>query len=209
MAKNEQEVRLRGTDILGKKVLILGETGSGKTKLAAKLFKELTMLLDPEQITVIDLAPQRVGKIGGKITDYVNVGGKANYLSPETAYTPRLSGKSPDQVLHLARLNRERMEPLLNRFIQDPTEALVINDITLYLHLGKLETVLKCVRLANTFLGTAYYGSKLAEDLGTGISVKEKQRTDKLAASMDLTVKIDDQETNNRRQLRGSRERAS
>jgi hypothetical protein len=190
LEKNKNKSQLKGKEILGKKVLILGEAGSGKTKLAAKLLQELMMLVNPEEITVIDLAPQRVGEIGGKLTDYVNVNSRVRYLSPENVYTPRLSGASPKQVMHYAELNRKNMEPLLNRFIQNVTEVLVLNDVTLYLHSGKLETVLKCVRLANTFLATAYYGSKLAEDLGTGISSKERQLTDKLAAFMDLTVKI-------------------
>ena len=190
MEKNKKKAQLKGREILGKEVLILGEAGSGKTKLAAELLRELMVLVNPEEITVIDLAPQRVGEIGGKLTDYVKMNSRVRYLSPKNVYTPRLAGASLKQVLHYAELNRKNMEPLLNRFIRNVTEVLVLNDVTLYLHLGKLETVLRCVRLANTFLTTAYYGSKLAEDLGTGISSKEKQLTDKLAASMDLTVKI-------------------
>jgi len=190
LEKNKNKAQLKGKEILGKKVLILGEAGSGKTKLAAQLLQELMMMVNPEEITVIDLAPQRVGEIGGKLTEYVNVNSRVRYLSPKNVCTPRLAGASPKQVLHYAELNRKNMEPLLNRFIRNVTEVLVLNDVTLYLHSGKLETVLKCVRLANTFLATAYYGSKLAEDLGTGISSKEKQLTDKLATSMDLTLKI-------------------
>jgi len=190
LEKNKNKAQLKGKEILGKKVLILGEAGSGKTRVAAQLLRELMMLVNPEEITVIDLAPQRVGEIGGKLTDYVNVIGGVKYLSPENVYTPRLAGTSPKQVLHYAELNRKNMEPLLNRFIRNVTEVLVLNDVTLYLHSGKLETVLKCLRLANTLLATAYYGSKLAEDLGIGISSKERQLTDKLAAHMDLTLKI-------------------
>ena len=190
MEKNKKKMQLKGGEILGKKVLLLGEAGSGKTKLAAQLLRELMVLVNPEEITVIDLAPQRVGEIGGKLTDYVNVNSRVRYLSPENVYTPRLAGASPKQVLHYVELNRKNMEPLLRRFIRNVTEVLVLNDVTLYLHSGKLETVLRCVRLANAFLTTAYYGSKLAEDLGTGISSKERQLTDKLAASMDLTLKI-------------------
>jgi hypothetical protein len=190
LEKNKKKMQLKGKEILGKKVLILGEAGSGKTKLAAQLLRELMMLVNPEEITVIDLAPQRVGEIGGKLTEHVKINSRVRYFSPENVYTPRLAGASPKQVLHYAELNRKNMKPLLNRFIRNVTEVLVLNDVTLYLHSGKLETVLKCVRLANTLLATAYYGSKLAEDLGTGISSKEKQLTDKLATSMDLTLKI-------------------
>jgi GTPase SAR1 family protein len=190
LVKNSKKLKLEATDILGRKVLIIGESGSGKTKLVARLFKELMLLMDPERITVVDLAPRRVGRIGGKITDYAEAGSKAKYLSPGIVYTPRLAGESREQVLHLARLNRKNMESLLNQFIQSPTEALIVNDITLYLHLGKLEKVLDCVRLAHTFLATAYYGSKLANDFGAGISSNEERQTDRLATFMDLTVKI-------------------
>jgi hypothetical protein len=199
LGRNEQETPLKGIDVLGKKVLILGEAGSGKTRLVAKLFQELIALISPEEITVIDLAPRRAGAIGGKLTDYVDVSSVVRYLSPKNVYTPRLSGQSPEQVLHYAQLNRENMEPLLNTFIQNPTKVLIMNDVTLYLHLGKLETVLGCVRLANTFLVTAYYGSKLANDLGMGISAKEKQLTDNLARFVDLTIRIDHLEANNAR----------
>jgi len=189
--KSEQKIRLRGRDVIDKKVLILGEAGSGKTMLAAKLLQELVTLVNPEKITVIDLAPERVGEIGGKLTDYVKLIGRANYLSPKNVYTPRLAATSSEQVLRFAELNRKTMEPLFNEFIRNPTQILITNDVTLYLHSGELEPVLKCVRLARTFLGTAYYGLKLAEDLGTGISSRERQLTDKLAIFMDLVVKID------------------
>lgn len=189
--KNEQKMRLKGKDVLGKRVLIIGEAGSGKTKLAAKLLQELMTLVDPEKITVVDLAPQRTGEIGGKLTDYANLNSRVEYLSPKNVYTPRLAATSPEQVLRYAESNRKIMEPLLNDFIQNPTEVLVINDITLYLHAGELKTILRSVRLVKTFLATAYYGSKLAEDLGTGISTRERRLTDKLATFMDLVVKID------------------
>ena len=191
MGKYRTKAQLKCKDILGKKALILGEVGSGKTRLAAQLLQELMMLVKPERITVIDLAPQRIGEIGGKLTEYVKINSRIRYLSPKNVFTPRLTGTSPEQILHYAELNRKSMEPLLNRFIQNATEVLVLNDTTLHLHSGKLETVLKCAALARTFLTTAYYGSKLARDLGTGISSRERQLTDKLASFMDLSVRLD------------------
>ena len=95
--KNRGSV-LKGREILGKKVLILGEAGSGKTKLAARLLKALMKLVGSEKITVIDLAPQRTGGIGGKITDYVSLTDEIRYLSPEKVYMPRLTGASPKPV---------------------------------------------------------------------------------------------------------------
>jgi len=190
LGKNKQKAQLKGKEILGKKVLILGETGAGKTRLAAKLLREIMTLVNSEKITVIDFAPQKAGEIGGKITDCLSMLSEIKYFSPKNVYTPRLAGKSPEQVLRFAELNRKNMEPLLRKFIRNATDVIVLNDVTLYLHSGELETVLKCVELAKTFLATAYYGSKLANDLGTGISSRERELTDELASFMDLVVKI-------------------
>lgn len=186
MVKNKQKIRAK--DILGKRTLILGEASSGKTKLAAKLLRELINIVDPRKIAVIDLAPEKIGDLGGRLTDYVNLTVEIKYLAPEKVYMPRLTGTSPEEILHYAELNRKKMEPLLNGFIQNPTETLIINDITLYLHLGELKTVLECARLARTFLATAYHGSRLADDLGTGITSRERQLTEELAILMDLVV---------------------
>jgi hypothetical protein len=190
LAKAKNRVQLKSREILGKKVLILGEAGSGKTRMAAELLRELMMLVSPEKITVIDFAPQKVGEIGGKVTNYVSLARGVTMFSPPKVYTPRLSGNSPEQVLRYAELNRKNMEPLLDRFIQNATEVLVLNDVTLYLHSGKLETVLRCIELTNTSLATAYYGSRLAEDLGTGISSRERELTEKLVASIDMAIRI-------------------
>jgi len=191
LARHDQKIPLKGRDILGKKALVLGEAGAGKTALAARLLQELMTLVRPERITVIDLAPERTGEVGGKLRDYVNLADGVKYLSPKNVYTPRAAGKSPEQVLRYAELNRKNMEPLLDWFTKNATKVLVLNDLTLYLHLGKLEKIVKCTRLAETFLATAYYGSRLAEDLGTGISSTEKQMVDKLSVLMDLIIKID------------------
>lgn len=188
MEKGKREIT--GGEVLGKKVLILGEAGSGKTRLACRLIQELITIMNPKEVTVIDLAPPRKGIVGGKISDYVNLKGEIRYLSPKKVYTPRLAGKSHEEVLRYADLNRESMEPLFKEFIKKPSKVLVVNDVTLYFHMGDLETVLKCIRLTETFLATAYYGVKLTEDLGTGVSAREKLLTEKLVKHMDLVIQI-------------------
>ena len=193
MAKNK-EVRLKGKGIIGKRTLILGEAGSGKTKLTARLLEELMAFSNPKEITVIDMAPQRMGNIGGKISDYLHPVNKVRYLSPKNVHTPRLTGTSREQTLKYAELNRELIEPLISDFVRKTTKILIINDVTLYLHAGELKTVLKCAKLAETFLATAYYGSKLAEDRGAGISIRERQLIEKLATHMDQVIKINQEQ---------------
>lgn len=190
MAKNDNRVQIKSNEVLGKKLLIWGETGAGKTKLLAEILQELIWQVDPEEITVIDLAPQRTGEIGGKLTDYLTIDSRVRYLSPEKVYTPRLVSTSPEHVLRYAELNKKSMKPLLDQFVRKTTSVLMLNDITLYLHLGELQTVLECVRLADTFSATAYHGSTFDKDFGTGISSRERQLTEELAAFMDSIVRI-------------------
>jgi hypothetical protein len=190
LVKNRQEFKLETSDVLGKKTLILGESGSGKTRAAAKVAEELMSIERPDRITIIDFAPKRARNTGGKLADYVTVTDGVKYLAPKEVYTPRLTGTSREQILQLAKLNKKVMEPLLNQFVEKATKVLIMNDITLYLHVGRLQEVLRCVRLSETFLGTAYYGSSLAKDLGAGISRREKRLTDELAAFMDRVVRI-------------------
>ncbi|MBS7656439.1 MAG: DUF87 domain-containing protein [Candidatus Bathyarchaeia archaeon] len=189
MIKNNLETKLRLSEVLGKKVLILGEAGSGKTKMVAQILQELRAVVKPEEITVIDMAPERVRGLGGKITDYLDTVNNFRYLSPKKVYTPRISGASTEEVMQLAILNRRAVEPLIKEYIQSPTNVLIMNDVTIYLQLGNLETVLKCVRLARTFLATAYYGKKLAEDFGSGISAREKMLVEEMVSFMDLVVR--------------------
>jgi len=186
----KNEVQLRAREILHKRVLVLGEVGSGKTRLAARLLEEMMTFVSSEKITVIDMAPERVGEIGGKITDYADLAERVRYLSPKIVYTPRVTGTTREQVLHYAERNRKNIELLLNEYIQNATEILILNDVTLYLHSGELKIILKCIRLSSTFLATAYHGSKLAKDLGSGITLREKRLTKKLASSMDKVIEI-------------------
>jgi len=191
LAKNQGKVQLRGKDIVGKRVLLLGEAGSGKTALAARVLEELMRLFAPEEITVIDMAPRRIGEVGGRLSDITDSTKKVKYLTPKRVYAPRFMGTSREQVLKFAELNRRAIEPLFNIFVRRPTRILVLNDVTLYLHAGELKTVLKSMRLAKTFLATAYRGSKLAEDRGSGISNREEQSVKRLSAQVDQIVEID------------------
>ncbi|KPV61586.1 MAG: hypothetical protein AOA65_2403 [Candidatus Bathyarchaeota archaeon BA1] len=192
MAKNSRRVRLKVKDIVGRKVLVLGEASSGKTRLIARLLDQLTSLAEPCEITIIDMAPQRIGDIGGKLSDYTSSVNKVRNLSPRKVYAPRLTGTSREQVLEYAELNRKAIEPLLSQFIQKPTKFLIINDITLYLHSGDLEKILHCLTLAQTFLASGYHGRKLAEDRGAGISLRETQLIEMLAKRMDKIIRFEE-----------------
>jgi len=179
----------KADEILGKKVLIAGEAGSGKTRLASRLLTGLLDIVDPREVTIIDMAPERRQEIGGRIMDYLDVDERVLHLSPARVYTPRLTGFTPRHLLHYAEQNRRMIEPLLERFAKNPSRLLILNDLSIYLHAGKLERILTCVRSADTFLGTAYCGSRLCKDLGSGISQRERKLVEELATFMDIVIR--------------------
>ena len=190
MAKSKRKNQLKPRETIGKKVLILGEVGSGKTSLTAKTVQKLMLFIELKEITVIDMAPEAIGEIGGKLSKYLSLNNELRYLSPAKVYAPRTMGITNKQVAEYAKRNKNAIEPLLDEFLKKPTKVLIINDITIYLHLGKLEKILSCIRSTETFLANAYYGVRLKEDYGAGISTREKQMVDKLAAYMDHVVKL-------------------
>jgi len=173
------------------KVLILGETGTGKTLLTAKLAAIAASKLGWENTTIIDMAPIGIPGIGGRITRFLKAR-KARILTPQKVYAPRLMGRSPSEVRMLAEANRRLIEPLLHCFLERPTLLLVVNDASIYLHAGDPSLLEKCVKKAEFFIGNAYSGSSLSEDKGAGITIRERLLVKRLAIYMDHIIYTSD-----------------
>lgn len=181
-------MRLKLDDVLGKKVLIVGEAGTGKTILLVRLLEEANVRGLSNEMTLIDLAPKRIGEFGGRVTDYLHQLGNTRLLVPAKVFAPRLSGKTREEVLLLAEKNREVIEPLLKELINKPTRMLFINDLTIYLHAGEPELLEKCIEVSETFVGTAYYGTKLQDDKGSGITFRERMLTERMMKKVDDVI---------------------
>ena len=179
-------------EFLGKKVLIVGDVGRGKTKFTRQLLIEALKMGYGSQITVIDMAPKQVSfkglPIGGKIMKADEF--KVRYLNCEDVKTPRLSARSPDELLELAEHNRKVLERLLKRFIASPTRILFINDVSLYLQMGKFDLLWSALEKADTAIINGYYGEKLQDDLGTGLSERERRLVEKLEAKVDVLIRL-------------------
>jgi len=171
--------------LLGKRTLIVGDVGSGKTRYTAKILKSL--LLSREEVTVIDMGPEKRG-VGLSLTRYVDIPSWVRYLRPKSLRAPRLEGRDANEVLRLAKYNSEVIRPFLLRYLEEPTPILVINDLSIYLQAGPIEDILDCIRASSTFLGNAYYGSSLAEDKGSEISDRERVLVEEFMREMDYVV---------------------
>lgn len=182
--------RITLQEIVGKKAIIIGEVGSGKTRLTAELLEEMTRRFDPRNITVIDMAPSNIPEIGGTLNQYTAVTKEVRYLNPKGIRAPRFEGTNKAEVLSLAHANMLAIEPLINDYILDPSSFLVINDLSMYLQAGRISKIMTCMRKAETFVSNAYYGTKLSDDKGSGISLKEKRLVDVLIGKSQVIVRL-------------------
>lgn len=177
--------------VKGKKTLIRGEVGKGKTCLLSRLLTEAVEAEEAGSITVIDMAPKEIS-VGGR-----RVGGKLattalaviRHFAPEQVVAPRLKGTTSEEVVQLANQNANTIEPYLAQYIASPTPVLFANDLTIYLHRGKVELLREAITLAKTFVGTAYWGD-FFDDKGSGINAKERLLLGQLMNLFDLVVDL-------------------
>ena len=181
-------------DVVGKKMLITGDVGVGKTKLTVALLEEAIALGLSAKITIIDMAPATVyiegRKIGGKLVEFFEKLRAIRYLTPQRVETPRLSAKSTRELLHLIDLNEKRIRPLLKKFVETPTSILFVNDISIYLQSGFDEPILSVMRSSDTFVANGYYGSTLQSDFETDVSSTERRLMKKLADTVDFAINL-------------------
>ncbi|MEM4342456.1 MAG: hypothetical protein QXF97_07920 [Candidatus Caldarchaeum sp.] len=176
-------------ELLGKRTLIIGEAGSGKTSLLAQILHSLLTKLGPCSITVIDLAPPRIMDVGGPLTDHMKVDG-LHYKRPPNVYAPRLMACNAEELKKYVHSNLETAKRLFNEFIQNPTPVLAVNDVTIFLHGADAAELLAYVEKASTFIATAYYGAKLSEDFGTGLSASERRKVEELTKHVDIVINL-------------------
>ncbi len=166
------------------RILILGETGVGKTRLTGKIARALARASSPELITVIDLAP-----------DYMGVGkpleapAGARILRPKGLKAPRLQSRGDCSLAwRLAEENAVLTTQALRGFISRPTPILVINDMSIHLHAGDPSIVLDAFTEAAVVVANSYYGEKLRDECG--IWERERRLIEEIMGVVDLVWRI-------------------
>jgi hypothetical protein len=179
---------------LGRKVLILGDVGTGKTKMTADLLSEAIETGYAPEITIIDMAPATMTvqgrRIGGRLSEAVTMPKMLRYLSPAKVETPRLSAAGADHLFALAKANHDAIVPPLRQFLAEPSPILFVNDVSIYFQSGSPDILFEAVEKAETFVANGYYGQYLAADYGTGVSRRERELMDLLAAKMDEVINL-------------------
>lgn len=178
----------------GKKVLIKGDVGSGKTALTARLLRQAVRQTPHGTITVIDMAPDRHVESGDSVGGTLLESNKpllgVTFLRPEKVWAPRLEGRTKQETLRLALANARALGRLLERYLKASTSVLFVNDLTLYLHAGSMAKLLGAIRAAGTFVGNAYQDSYFANDRGSGLTERERRLLTKLERHMDVVIRL-------------------
>ncbi len=176
--------------LLGWRTLILGETGSGKSVLLFRILSSLAKSCDTKEITLIDMAPSRSWGVGGKLSEIGRIPEGVRYHTSWDVTPPRLVGRTAEEVLSLALKNRALLEPLVLNYLAEPTPVLMINDASIYAHVGDPGPLLKALGLAKTWIVTAYSGERLAEDKGASVTLAEKRFVNSLIEAADRIIRL-------------------
>ncbi len=143
-------------------------------------------------ITVIDMAPSRIvvdgESIGGHLLDEPDT--RVNYLAPVDVKAPRLTAKNPIELVEIADRNWREIDVILDYFSNNPTDALFVNDASIYLQKGDLNRLWAALSKAKTLIVNAYFGERLKSDQSTGISARERDHVKALASRMDKVIRL-------------------
>ncbi len=174
--------RLNFEALLERRTLLYGTTNTYKTYMTAKF---VDFLLDkeisPSEISILDFAPNiqhfQGLKIGGKISDFSSRSLKCNYL-PITGeiIPPRLQSTTKSELYSYALRNFKKIRKILDSYKYNPTNILLINDISIYLHLGSKKTILTLINKSDTFFGNTYYGLTISRAYSKLFSLIERKR---------------------------------
>ncbi len=184
----------RFEDCIGSHTILYGETDTKKTYYTAKFIQFLieTKKFNPKQICILDFAPPKESinniKIGGKIKDFYEKSSICNNIHFEgDIIPPRLNAQNNNELYRIACSNFKKTFKILNKFNINPTQILIINDISIYLHIGNKKLLIDSIRKANTFFGNSYYGSFIKSNYSTHFNLREKRLVEYLIRKMDYS----------------------
>lgn len=162
--------------------LITGDVNSGKTTLTTSILKEFVQAGYSQQTAVLDLSPEPVNGIGGKLK--IDTCTSVLYLTT-AIIAPRMMGKNAEHTQRLADENAKKIEQMFTQYLKQPREVLFINDASLYLQAGRFEQFLTLLQSSTTTIINMYYGSTFAD---SELSRRERVLSDRLIETCDELI---------------------
>ncbi|MHA1459380.1 MAG: hypothetical protein ACTSQR_06930 [Promethearchaeota archaeon] len=176
----------------GRRTLLYGETNTGKTYYTAKFIQYLLEIkhINPKDISILDFAPKLTYfnnlKIGGRIQDYYEHSVKCNNLNFEgEIIPPRLKAKNKKECFNNICHNFNKIYEIIENYNNNLTPVLIINDISLFLHLGSNKYLINTINKSDTFFGNSYYGSSISSKFSKLISIREKRKVEFLIKNVE------------------------
>jgi hypothetical protein len=170
---------------LNRRTLISGDVKSGKTARTLQILRGFIQAGYADRIAVIDMAPDNIGGIGGKMEPPADA--PILYLTATIA-APRLTGVDEAHTRRLALQNARAIEALFEALRQQPREILFVNDASLYLQAGDLNSFLTILDTASTQIINIYCGGTFPD---SALTRRERQLTEALVKTCDKTVHLD------------------
>ncbi len=179
----------RSEELLDRRTLIIGDINTGKTHATIRILTDWITANPTPLMTVLDLAPEPVRGIGGRLA--LPPGFNGRYLFADIV-PPRLTGRTPDEITRLAAANARAAEPLVAEILSQPHPFLIVNDATLYLQAGDYRRFAAIIQSAATVLINAYYGESLGDH---PISRRERRLTERLMQDCDRVIRLPEGDT--------------
>lgn len=170
-------------NLLHKTTLIIGDVNSGKSLYTFRIIQSF-IRNGITDIAVVDLAPERIKEIGGKMLHIEHPG--VLYTTTDIV-APRLTGKGQNEIWSLAEQNAAAIEKLFEEYLRTPRKHLFINDVTLYLHEGDMKRLDQVLSSASTCVINAYYGKTFDE---SPLTERERDQVKQLIKRCDVLIEL-------------------
>lgn len=178
------QAQINVEEYLDRRTLIMGAVNSGKTRYTQNIVRALYEAGHGTQIIIIDIAPEPIKGIGGKMG---HQGMDEIILLTCPIVAPRLTGKNSDHVQQLAQQNALAIEPLLDRAMDARRSIIVFNDASLYLQAGHPERLITVIKTFSTVVINAYYGHNFKPAPFTDY---ERSGVEALAEACDKVIEL-------------------
>jgi len=185
--------KIDAADFLNRFTLIVGDINSGKTTLTDAILDSFYRNIGGV-VTVVDLAPEIRTYNSGERDATVAVGGRLKVPVSKTVryyhdriHAPRLRARDENEARKLAAENARTIDALFSEAAKKKSDAIFVNDCSLYLHFGRASELLKLIRSSPTSVVNGYFGRFFSD---SSISIHERQEMGILIDHCDRLIRL-------------------